>query len=78
MLATEEPVPVRATVTNLDVPFWQMVWLLIKVSVAAIPAAIILTLAVVFVSGTLFTASCRHLMAPQTQAERDTMPSWAR
>jgi hypothetical protein len=29
-------------VTGLDIPFWNLVWLLVKVSIASIPAAFIL------------------------------------
>lgn len=35
----------RVTVTDIDISFSQMVWLLIKLSIAVIPAVVILTLA---------------------------------
>lgn len=38
------PPPTRVVVVDLDVPFWQMVMLLIKVVIAAIPAGMILGL----------------------------------
>lgn len=38
----QQPRAVPVTVTDLDIPFFQLVWLLIKVALASIPAAIIL------------------------------------
>jgi hypothetical protein len=33
--------PIRVQVVRFDIPFLQLVWLLIKVAIAAIPAAIV-------------------------------------
>jgi len=33
----------NVTITRLDIPFGNLVWMLVKVSIAAIPAGIILT-----------------------------------
>jgi uncharacterized membrane protein YdjX (TVP38/TMEM64 family) len=39
---SEETAPSRVTVVNFDVSFGNLVWLLVKVAIAAIPAVIIL------------------------------------
>jgi hypothetical protein len=49
--------PMRVQVVRFDIPFFQLVWLLIKVAIAAIPAAIIfalVTAAVTAVIGMMF------------------------
>jgi hypothetical protein len=38
--------PVRVQVVKFDIPFYQLVWLLIKLAIAAIPAAIIFSVLV--------------------------------
>jgi len=37
-----DPKPVRVTVVDIDVSFGQMIWLLVKLALAAIPALFIL------------------------------------
>lgn len=44
--AGEEKKPQRVVVTNLDMEFGTMVWFLVKLAIAAIPAAIILAVLV--------------------------------
>ena len=44
-----EPVTIR----SIDVPFWQIVAILIKWSIAAIPAAIVVTILYVLILGLL-------------------------
>ena len=39
----------EVVVVDVRIPFWSMVWLLVKVTLAAIPAAIILSLIAAFV-----------------------------
>lgn len=51
----------RVVVTDFDVPFAQMVWLLIKLAVAAIPAGLILGLVGMLLSG-VFVGSCGALL----------------
>lgn len=36
--------PHRVAIANIDIPFWRMVAILVKWSLAAIPAAIVLTI----------------------------------
>ena len=48
--ASQKPT-VKVEVVNLDIPFGQMIWLLIKWAIAAIPAMIIL-----FLIGTVIAA----------------------
>jgi hypothetical protein len=36
--------PHRVAIANIDIPFWRMVGILVKWSLAAIPAAIIITI----------------------------------
>ena len=36
--------PHRVAIANIDIPFWRMVMILVKWSLAAIPAAIIITI----------------------------------
>lgn len=43
-----EPTPIAVKVVDFDVSFFSMVWLLVKLSLAAIPAVIILFLVGVF------------------------------
>lgn len=43
----------KIIVTDLDVPFWSMVRLMVKLAIAAIPAAIILVFLVRFVVSVL-------------------------
>ncbi len=40
----------RCSVVSVDVPFWRMVFFLIKLSVAAIPAGIVLAVAYVLLA----------------------------
>jgi uncharacterized membrane protein YdjX (TVP38/TMEM64 family) len=40
---TEEQAPSRVAVVDVQIPFWSMVGLLVKMALAAIPAIIILT-----------------------------------
>lgn len=45
-MSTPEPTPrdnavLRVHVVNVNIPFFQMVWLLIKLAIAAIPAAFV-------------------------------------
>jgi len=53
---------IRVRVVNVNIPFLQMVWLLLKLSIAAIPAALLFFMlaglvgtAVAFLMGTAFT-----------------------
>ena len=48
--------PQYVVIRDFDVPFWAMVRFLVQVSVAAIPAAIILALLWVFVVSTVIAA----------------------
>ena len=45
----------KVVVTDVKIPFWSMVWLLVKVTIAAIPAYLILLAIGLFAFG-LFTA----------------------
>lgn len=45
--------PLRVTVANLEIPFWSLVWLLMKLTVAWIPALAILWLIALTLGGTL-------------------------
>lgn len=38
----QDPAPARVVVTDLDIPFTSLVWLLVKVALALIPAILIL------------------------------------
>ncbi|MCB0056020.1 MAG: hypothetical protein KDE45_03305 [Caldilineaceae bacterium] len=37
---------VEVAITDVRIPFWSLVWLLVKVAIAAIPAAVILGAAI--------------------------------
>jgi hypothetical protein len=50
---SDETLPARVTVVNFDVSFGNLVWLLVKVALAAIPAIIILVLIGVLAFGVL-------------------------
>lgn len=43
----------RVVITGLEIPFWDLVWLLVKLAIAAIPAIIILMFIVFVVSSLL-------------------------
>jgi hypothetical protein len=44
-MSMQPPVaPHRVAIANIDIPFWRMVMILVKWSLAAIPAAIIITI----------------------------------
>jgi hypothetical protein len=49
----KDSVPLRVVVTDLDVDFWTMTMLLVKLAFAVIPAAFIVTILAVFI-GMLF------------------------
>jgi len=53
-LAQSPPKTTRVIVTGLDLPFGDLIALLIKLSIASIPAAIILTIIVVGFGGLMF------------------------
>ena len=53
------PGPIRATVTNFDMPFISLVMFMVKASLAAIPAFIILFV-IYFIVGGMFFASLMH------------------
>jgi hypothetical protein len=55
-LPPARPTPIRVVVTDIDIPIETMITLMLKAAVASIPAALILTVAVVFL-GTL-VGSC--------------------
>jgi hypothetical protein len=53
---TAEPTYVssqRFVVTDIDIPFWRLVAILIKWALAAIPAAIVVTIIVMVITGML-------------------------
>lgn len=52
--------PTYVVIRDFDVPFWAMVRFLVQVSVAAVPAAIILALLWVFVVGGIIGAIIHH------------------
>lgn len=52
----EPPRPVE--VTNIDVPFLRMVWLLIKLAIAAVPAMLIVAIFWTIIAG-LFSGMLR-------------------
>lgn len=54
--AHASPDPIQVVITDFDMPFWSMVGLMVKTSIAAIPAFILLALigflvALVFMGG---------------------------
>lgn len=53
MAAEIEPPTGRARIVGIDIPFWDLVFLLVRLSMAAIPAAIILVVAWFIVGGFL-------------------------
>lgn len=60
------PVPVRVIVTDIDVSFGQLMWIMIKITFAAIPAAIIIAVIgglVALVFGLLFGGLAAALAA---------------
>lgn len=46
----------RVVVKGIDIPFWDMVWFMVKWSVAAIPAAIIIVFGWLFIYGFIAAA----------------------
>src|SRR5512147_3249237 len=44
--------PVTVVVTDIRLPFWSLVWLMVKVAIAALPAAIFLTMIILAVIAT--------------------------
>ncbi|MBW1778626.1 MAG: hypothetical protein JRJ54_13685 [Deltaproteobacteria bacterium] len=38
----DQPGPMKVEIVDIHVPFWSVVWLLIKVAIAAIPAALLI------------------------------------
>lgn len=53
MAAEIENVTGRARIVGIDIPFWDLVFLLVKLSMAAIPAVIILAVVWLIVGGFL-------------------------
>lgn len=45
--------PHRVAIANIDIPFWRMVMILVKWSLAAIPAAIIITILFMLIGGVI-------------------------
>ena len=48
---TENALPMRVTVVNMDMHFGTMVWFMVKLAIAAIPAAIILVILAALLAG---------------------------
>ncbi len=42
--ASSSPSDARVVVAGISIPFWDLVWFLVKLSIAAIPATIIITI----------------------------------
>lgn len=49
--AASRPKERRVLVSGINIPFWDLVWFLVKLSIAAIPATIIVGVIYVFVVG---------------------------
>jgi hypothetical protein len=43
--------PQRITISDIDIPFWRLVAIFIKWAIAAIPAAIVMTIIMMIISG---------------------------
>ncbi|WP_034643105.1 hypothetical protein [Desulfovibrio inopinatus] len=39
----------KTTLIDIEIPFWRIVWILVKIAIAGVPAAIIITIIVSFV-----------------------------
>lgn len=60
-MSTENPVELqRVIVTNVDISFGNMVWLLVKFVLASIPAAIIIFLFAMFAAAVLRSVGMGH------------------
>ena len=49
--AALQPKERRVVVSGINIPFWDLVWFLVKLSIAAIPATIIVAVIYVFIVG---------------------------
>jgi hypothetical protein len=64
-MSDQSPVmPQRVTLTDIDVPFWRVVWIVLKWGLASIPAVIIYIIALAIVgaiSGGILSAITGHI-----------------